>query len=992
MKKMKRGISLFLSTVLVLGMLPVQSLATECAHQLTYSAEGDSIVETCSNEGCNHRETATLTLDPEESLAYTGEAVEPLKVTYSNGWQGRRDYAITYVNNVAVTAEPEADVQKLEEPEQQSQEELPTEATEETEPLTEEEKLVSQAEEEQEEPKISAGTLTIEGVSVTKTFAAANRMLTVTATATVSYGDEKPQYKLECIGLAEGKKIEDVLVGDPEVTCGYTKDAKVGDVFDIIVNIEGVTSDSYELKAENGSVTVAKRKLEIDWGTLAFPYDGEEHIPEPVIKNAVAGEAVELVVTGEKQKTVGTYTIEISLDGANKDNYELPETQKQFAITSRVLEIDWGKLEFEYDGNAHIPTPEITNLVEGDDVTLKLDLEEGKTAAGTYEITLLDPEGAAAGNYALPETKKATFTISLPAQEAPSGVKAEAETVQDKADGKITGVAPTMEYKNKADGEDAEYTAITGEEITGLAAGTYLVRYAEIPNEKAASEDVEVTVSAGTPLRITLPAEQTGYTLTLTPDETEVGWQATAEVKFELDARFAKGEDFAVKVNGEEIDLDSKGAFTISKMEEDKVITVEGVSPKVAIHFLEETFTDVVTDVTFDRYLKQSQTLEIETTLDGQIFYAEKQAKVADPSTITEWKEYTEPVTVPTKEGNAVIYAKVTDGKDVYYASTNGVVFDETYPVVKVNGKTITFPSTKLVEMECYTTQIVTVTDDSPVTITGNQKSPVEVQGNPAKDTITILRITDKAGNSVQLKIQMHPIASLKESVAGLNSVDSLLNASNITENERKALNELKTNKAAYLVILQIQALPEADDIKPYNEEHRDAYKAAQDAYDKLTTEQKKLVAKTETNHLSEVKDALAYKITTDEDDLQWEKKSKVDLVIKVNGPKERFKELQISSKAVATTKYTVEEDTYGTKITIDEAYLETLTTGKKTVKVVYTDGETDGKDQIEILKAGSTNPKTGDDGILFWMTAAVLSLACLAVMTISGRKRRYQA
>lgn len=984
MKKMKRGVSLFLSTVLVLGMLPVQSLATECAHQLTYSAEGDSIVETCSNEGCNHRKTATLTLDPEASLAYTGEAVEPLKVTYSNGWLGRRDYVITYVNNVAVTAEPEADVQKLEEPEQQSQEELPTEATEETEPLTEEEKLVSQAEEEPEEPKIPAGTLTIEGVSVTKTFKIEPielKILWDTLEFEYDSGAHRPAPTAE--NVVTGEKVELVVEGMEQTAIGGNYEVEV-------TGLEGEHKDNYKLPAETKKqFAITPRVLEIDWGTLAFPYDGKEHIPGPVIKNAVAGEAVELVVTGEKQKTVGdTYAIEISLNGADKDNYELPETQKQFAITSRVLEIDWGKLEFEYDGNAHIPTPEITNLVEGDEVILKLDPEEEKTAAGTYEIRIVSLNGIDAGNYDWPKDPQ-KFTISLPAQEAPTGVTPVAETILGKADGKITGVNSKMKYKNKADGEDVEYTPITGEEITGLAAGTYLVRYAEIPNEKAASEDVEVTVAAGAPLRITLPAEQTGYTLTLTPDETEVGWQATAEVKFELDDRYTKGEDFAVKVNGEKVTLNSKGTFTISKMEENKAITVEGVYPLVAIKFLNTTFTDVVTDVTFGSYLKQSQTLEIETPLAGQIFYAEVQDKVADPSTITEWKEYTEPVTVPTKEGNAVIYAKITTDKDEYYASTNGVILDTTAPVIKINGAVQTTGKTY------YTTQSVTVTDTNltEVRLNGVVKTqPITLAGNTEKTYI--VRADDAAGNQNQITVKMQPIATLKESVAGLNSVDTILSSqcANATTAEKTALQELKTNKAAYLVILQIQALPEADDIKPYNEEHRDAYKAAQDAYDKLTTEQKKLVAKTETDHLSEVKDALAYKITTDEDDLQWEKKSKVDLVIKVNGPKERFKELQISSKAVATTKYTVEEDTYGTKITIDEAYLETLTTGKKTVKVVYTDGETDGKDQIEILKAGSTNPKTGDDGILFWMTASVLSLACLAVMTISGRKRRYQA
>ena len=60
------------------------------------------------------------------------------------------------------------------------------------------------------------------------------------------------------------------------------------------------------------------------------------------------------------------------------------------------------------------------------------------------------------------------------------------------------------------------------------------------------------------------------------------------------------------------------------------------------------------------------------------------------------------------------------------------------------------------------------------------------------------------------------------------------------------------------------------------------------------------------------------------------------------------------------------------------------------TIQVFFDDGETDGKDKIEIQKA-STNPKTGDTGILFWMTASFVSLACLAVI-LPGKKRSYRA
>ncbi len=93
----------------------------------------------------------------------------------------------------------------------------------------------------------------------------------------------------------------------------------------------------------------------------------------------------------------------------------------------------------------------------------------------------------------------ATVTENVPAgpvanPNVPSVGKVD-ETAEDANDGKITGVDSTMEYRAEA---DADYTAITGTEITGLAPGKYYVRYAETA-EYLASADVEVVIGEGAP-------------------------------------------------------------------------------------------------------------------------------------------------------------------------------------------------------------------------------------------------------------------------------------------------------------------------------------------------------------------------------------------------------------------------------------------------------------------------------------------------------------
>jgi len=93
---------------------------------------------------------------------------------------------------------------------------------------------------------------------------------------------------------------------------------------------------------------------------------------------------------------------------------------------------------------------------------------------------------------------KVKLTVGKADQAAPA-VTAVAETIKGKADGKITGVNATMEYR--MDGE-ATYTAITGTEITGLAAGTYKVRYKETETQTA-SPDTDAVVNSGSKITVT---------------------------------------------------------------------------------------------------------------------------------------------------------------------------------------------------------------------------------------------------------------------------------------------------------------------------------------------------------------------------------------------------------------------------------------------------------------------------------------------------------
>ena len=69
-------------------------------HELIYATNGESITENCYY--CEHKATATLTMDPNADLSYTGSPISPVTVVYSDGWLGN-ELLVTYENNTCVT-------------------------------------------------------------------------------------------------------------------------------------------------------------------------------------------------------------------------------------------------------------------------------------------------------------------------------------------------------------------------------------------------------------------------------------------------------------------------------------------------------------------------------------------------------------------------------------------------------------------------------------------------------------------------------------------------------------------------------------------------------------------------------------------------------------------------------------------------------------------------------------------------------------------------
>lgn len=288
----------------------------------------------------------------------------------------------------------------------------------------------------------------------------------------------------------------------------------------------------------------------------------------------------ESVLTGYKTYKVTAFQEE----GANA-NYNITFEVGEFTIKRRVVEVKWTVDQYVYNGQEQGPTAEITNLVNNDDVSLKV-VDAAKVNAGSYtaKVSKLVGEDKVLANYSKPSGIECKYAIAKADRESAPEVKATAETVSGKHDGKLEGVDTSMQLGKP--GAEMMFIKkgdiVDGGAIEGLAPGTYRLRYGATTNYNA-SKTVEVTVAAGNKLKVTLPAEQVGYTLTST--ETELDWHGSTTLLFSLDSNyFAEDKKFAVKVNDKKIELAGNGTYEIKNAESDINVAVEGVRKHEAVN------------------------------------------------------------------------------------------------------------------------------------------------------------------------------------------------------------------------------------------------------------------------------------------------------------------------------------------------------------------------------------------------------------------------
>ena len=434
----------------------------------------------------------------------------------------------------------------------------------------------------------------------------------------------------------------------------------------------------------------------------------------------------------------GTYTIEVKDKAGNK-------------ITLNNITVNWDEVE--------IPTVE-SKIYTGQTLTANISENnlytvtenKGGNDVGKYKVQLelKDPTNYKWRNGDSTAIATIEFKIVKAQREAPTSVTATGTTYKGGTDGKLNNVDSSMEYKK--DGEN-EWHSITGNTVEGLSTGKYYVRYKDSKNYYASSEK-EVYIANGQEIKVNVPASQVGYTLNVS--NTVVDYNESSTLTFKLNKGYSKTTDFAVKVNGETVQLDNNNQYKIKNIQKDTDITVEGVAditaPDTEIKVSNKTWKSILNKITFGLFFKETQKAEITATDEGSgvnkyYYYVDKSGS---EKSLTEkqlqavdWKEG-ESVTF-SEDSNYVIYAKVTDkAGNIKYVSTDGIVIDTIAP--QVSGVESNQTYTK--------TQTFTVTDNNLDTVKVDGQTVESTNGSytlvPKKETYTI-EVTDKTGNKTTL-------------------------------------------------------------------------------------------------------------------------------------------------------------------------------------------------------------------------------------------------
>ena len=518
------------------------------------------------------------------------------------------------------------------------------------------------------------------------------------------------------------------------------------------------------------------------------------------------------------------------------------------------------------------------------------------------------------------------------------------ETISGKGDGGVTLLPSAEGYESRKKGETTfeSIPASQGQTFKTLAPGvTYEIRLAETKNYLPSAIQ-EITVQPGRKLKVTLPTNQEGYTLTAS--KTQLDWHEDVTLTFQLDSVGAyKAADFGIWAEaGSEktkLTLGNDGAVTLTAPEKDITITVTGVktdnvAPQASIrgrlrkdsgYYVKwEGFQENPADDYVNGDFVISATDRLSGVADFWYYLSDK------PLTLEELKGmngafWARPANQGkvsiTEDGVYYLYAKALDkANNAGYACTGKLVKESNPPTFSgvENGKTYYVSQQMEIHDDGMPDWYMTNGSIGEVPNGGNE-NPIKLRlpNNGSSYTFTV---GDRCGNEATITVYMKPLTDLTQPLdsiledtirkadrATLDDVEATLKGLDVTyatEPEKKEINDALARIAELRQVLdqvaaveaQIDALP--DSVEPYQQTVEDTQiKPARQAYSDLTDHQKTLVDSTKLDKLVRLEAQLNAWTITEGDGQTWYKGSWNPLSFTVNGQTRKFSKVLLDGK-----------------------------------------------------------------------------------------------
>ena len=483
--------------------------------------------------------------------------------------------------------------------------------------------------------------------------------------------------------------------------------------------------------------------------------------------------------TTTKPINVGEYTARVTvaesdLNLATSANSDFKITKKELLISSLAVNSK------TYDGTKNATlngTPTLSGIAYGDQIVLINGTPsfDDKNVGTAKDLSFSDfgISGNAASNYSVTQ---------------PSGIKANitAKTItvtpnELSKDVGQTDPTLTYTYTEPISGETVSFNGALARS-SGETAGDYLVgidTLALVNNGSFLKDNYKLELSS-TNLNFTIKS-----VIATTSDYEVTGSEGTWN---KTDLTIAPKGDY-IKISSDGISwsnsiiLSEEGnpsTVDFYLMKADGTITdkvtyaykLDKTEPTVTILQGENKWNTFLNTITFGLFFKETQTLTISNAdtngsgikSTGYYILEVDNNKEDFEITLEQAKAYTYTTGTSINIGpnkKVIVFAKTVDNAgNITYVNSQGIVFDETAPVISgiTDGKTY------------YTTKEVTVTDTNLDTITVNDQafSGSTIAGNT--DKIYTVVATDKAGNTTRYTVTMKTIASLSTAIDSLST------------------------------------------------------------------------------------------------------------------------------------------------------------------------------------------------------------------------------